>query len=412
MTQAPPAGPGLGRWALVVLVGALLVSLVGDGVVSFSLVLDAVASGHPVAVTAVFLAELVPPVVLAPRIGRWIDAASLRWAWVVSLSASGVVFALAAVVDVLGVRIALVAPASLAAVAASACAFKAVPWVAGPRGPSRINGALSSVRSVASLAAPALGGIAHATVGTTVVLVLDAVSFAVLAGAVAVIFAAYPPATGHLDEPAARSGAGGPRLRRPVAPPWLKDSTVLRVVLPIVAVVVLTTSVEGVAGVFWLREVAGNSVIYGLVLAAWAAGAIPGALLAGRGTFGHGEHRLVIGGTAAMGAVFLAVPFVTSPLVLAVMFLAGGAGNGAHNVGLTTAMHRFVPAAWHGRAWSQLRVVINTAAVLGYTAGTPTHVLGPRELIFISGVLTTAVALYGITTIRRLDAARLAETQT
>ena len=193
MTQAPPAGPGLGRGALVVLVGALLVSLVGDGVVSFSLVLDAVASGHPVAVTAVFLAELVPPVVLAPRIGRWIDAASLRWAWVASLGASGAVFALAAAVDVLGVRIALVAPASLAAVAASACAFKAVPWVAGPRGPSRINGALSSVRSVASLAAPALGGIAHATVGTTVVLVLDAVSFAVLAAAVAVIFAAYPP---------------------------------------------------------------------------------------------------------------------------------------------------------------------------------------------------------------------------
>ena len=408
--QAPPAGPGLGRGALVVLVGALLVSLVGDGVVSFALVLDAVASGHPVAVTAVFLAELVPPVVLAPRIGRWIDAASLRWAWVASLGASGAVFALAAAVDVLGVRIALVAPASLAAVAASACAFKAVPWVAGPRGPSRINGALSSVRSVASLAAPALGGIAHATVGTTVVLVLDAVSFAVLAAAVAVIFAAYPPPPAQaLQQPAIRLRAGALRLRWPVAPPWLKDSAVLRVVLPIVAVVVLTTSVEGVAGVFWLREVAGNSVVYGLVLAAWAAGAIPGALLAGRGTLGHGEHRLVIGGTAAMGAVFLAVPFTTSPLVLAVMFLAGGAGNGAHNVGLTTAMHRFVPAAWHGRAWSQLRVVINTAAVLGYTAGTPTHVLGPRELIFISGVLTTAVALYGITTIRRLDAARLAE---
>lgn len=398
----------------MVLVGALLVSLIGDGVVSFVLVLDAVASGHPVAVTAVFLAELVPPVLLAPRIGRWIDAASLRWAWVASLGASAVIFALAAGVDVLGVRIALVAPASLAAVAASACAFKAVPWVAGAAGPSRINGALSSVRSVASLAAPALGGVAHATVGTTVVLVLDAVSFAVLAAAVAVIFAVYPPpAAGHLEEPAALPGAGAPRLRWPVAPPWLKGSAVLRAVLPIVAVVVLTTSIEGVAGVFWLREVAGNSVVYGLVLAAWAAGAIPGALLAGRGALGHGEHRLVIGGAAAMGAVFLAVPFVTSTLALAVMFVLGGAGNGAHNVGLTTAMHRFVPAAWHGRAWSQLRVVINTAAVLGYTAGTPTDVLGPRALIFISGVLTTAVALYGISAMRRLDAARLAEnTQT
>lgn len=414
MAQSPPAGPGLGRGALVVLVAALLLSLVGDGVVSFSLVLDAVASGHPAAVTAVFLADLVLPVVLASRTGALVDRAPLRGVWACALGACGALSALAAGIDVLVVRIACLALASVCAAAASTCAFKAVPWVAGPRGPSRINGALSSVRSTASLAAPALGGVAYLTVGTTVVLLFNTVTFAVLAFAVASIFSSYPrPPVGWADDHGgALPPAGQPvrrRRRRSASLEALRGSAVVWSLLPIVAGVVFATSIEGVAGVFWLREVAGSSVVYGLVLAAWAAGAIPGALLAGRGTFGDVEHRLIIGGAAMMAAVLLAVPFTTAPVVLAVMFLAGGAGNAAHNVGLTSAVHRFVPAARHGAAWAQLRAVISTCVVVGYLAGTPNDLLGPRTLIFISGLLAAAVTLYGLSAVRRLDLARHAE---
>lgn len=403
-------GPALGRGALVVLVAAFLLSLIGDGVVSFSLILDAVASGHPAAVTAVFLAELLLPVVLASRIGALADRGPLRWVWVGALGASGALSALAAGIDVLGVRIALLALASVCAVAASACAFKAVPWVAGSRGPSRINGALSSVRSMASLAAPALGGVAYLAVGTTAVLVFNAVTFAALAGAVAALLASYPrPGADRSSDQEALAPAAGARARRVTGLQALRASPMVWSLLPIVAGVVFATSIEGVAGVFWLREVAGDSVVFGLVLAAWAAGAIPGALLAGRGTFGDVEHRLIIGGAGVMAAVFLSVPFTTAPAVLAVMFLLGGAGNGAHNVGLTTAVHRFVAPARHGAAWAQLRAVINTCVVLGYLAGTPNDLLGPRTLIFISGVLAAAVTLYGLSAMRRLDAARRAE---
>ena len=407
-SQQQPVSAGPGRRARAVLFAAFFLSLLGDGVVS-SLVLDAAASGWPVAVTAVFLAELVPPLLLAPRIGRWVDRVPLRRTWTASLAALCAVSALSAALDVLAARIALVGLASVFAVAASACVFTAVPRVAGPAGFSRINGVLASTRSVASLAAPALGGVAHLTVGTTGVLIFDAVSFAILAAAVAALFASAPASAGSNSaptEPPDRPDVEPAGRRPPVAFASLRASPVVASLVPIVAGVVLATSVEGVAGVFWLREVSGNSVVYGLVLAAWAAGSVPGALLAGHGVFGDVEHRLIIVGAGAMAAVFLAVPFITAPAVLAALFVLGGAGNAAHNVGLTNALHRFVPADQHGQAWAQLRVVINSCVVLGYLAGTPNDLLGPRTLIFVSGLLAAAVTLYGLRSWPRLDAAR------
>lgn len=374
-----------GTAALLAVVVTTFVSTTGDAAASLALVLDAAADGQTWRVTEVFLADLLPPVFLAPAAGALVDRYDARRVWLAGSLGQAALFAAAALVDGFHLRVALLAVAGVLAVATSAACFALLPAMTGTGRIARANSWMTTATSAAALLGPGVGGAVHTSLGTAWILGFDALSFLAVAGAAA--FAAPsravpPPAAEPLREPARR----GFRL--------LRHNTVIGPMLPVLAVTILATAVEGVAGVFYLREVTASDSVYGLLLSAWALGSVPGALLAGWSRLDGRETLLVGGGAALMGAALLTEGLIPLTGVIAVAFLAGGFGNGAHNAGVRTLMHRHVPASDHGVAWACYRAMANTCVTVGYLLGTPDVLLGARTLILLSGAGTVLAALY------------------
>jgi MFS family permease len=382
------------RGPLAAVVCGMFVSFVGDSIASLGLVLDAASQGLAWGVTEVFLAELLPPLFFAPVLGLLVDRWDTRTVWISATLVQATAFTLAAATDAFHARVALVALASVFAVAASAAGFKLLPIVAGRVGVQQANGAVSAAMSLASLVGPGVGGAAHSFVGSTNLLLADAASFVVIAVIAACVVPAGSGERMRLDSRPLDGVLDGLRA--------LRGSPAIGAMLPMLASVICATSMEGVAGVFYLRQVAGSDSGYGLLLAAWALGSIPGAIVAGSPRLARYDARLVLGGATLIAASLLVEGLVPLAVVIAVAFLAGGFGNGMHNVGVRNAIHRHVPAQAHGRAWAYYSAMANLCITVGYLLGTPNNVVSSRGVIIISGALALTATVVSAWLLRRL----------
>lgn len=393
---------GAGRpavpWPLVALVVGTFVSVVGDSVASLTLILDAESTGGPWRVPLVFVAELVPPLLLAPLLGVLVDRFDVRTVWLVAVSVQAVCFGVAALVPDFYVRVALVALANVFAVASSAAAFRLTPELAGRVGTQRANSLVGGAVSLAFLAGPGLAGAAYEPLGSTVLLGANAVTFVLVAVLVRSVVRARP--RGGVDVGGALWSQAGDGLR------VLRASPTVWLMLGLAAGIVLTTSIEGLAGVFYLLDVTDDPAVYGLLLSLWAVGALPGALVAGSSRLAGREVDLVLWGGTAIAVALLVEGLVSNPWVIGTVFLVGGFGNGLHNVGMRSLIHRHVPAESHGRAWSYYAVLANGCVILGYLVGSPWGILPDRGLVILSGVLALAVCSYALVRTTRLRAER------
>lgn len=380
------------RSVAAVLVGTF-VSVLGASATSLALVLAAASSGPSWRVTEVFLAELLPPLLLAPALGALVDRYDARRVWIASTVGQAGLLLAAAGLGQFHAWVALVGASGVLAVASTAAAFKLLPTLAGSAGIGRVNGLMSAVSSSAFLVGPAAGAVAYAAVGARPVFLVNAATSAVVA---LVVVRAVPhdlDARTDLGHAPRQGALDGWRL--------LRRSPLVGPLVPLLGAVVLTTSVEGVAGVFYLREVSGSDVAYGLLLSLWALGSIPGALLGGTRLLEGRDRLLVVGGAALIAGALLVEGLVPSVWVIGAAFVVGGIGNGAHNVGVRTSIHRGVPAAAHGRAWACYATLSNTCVALGFLLGTPTSVLGSRELVVLSGAVATLVTVTAALTVGR-----------
>ena len=380
--------------SLVALVLGTLVSVAGDSVASFALILDARTLGPPWWVTLVFFAELLPPLFLAPALGVLVDRFDVRTVWVGAVLVQAACFATAAAVPDFFTRLALVAVANVFAVASSAAAFRLTPELAGPVPVQRANSLVAGAVSFAFLLGPGLAGIGYETLGSTFLLAANASTFLVVAVLVRAVVQVRP--RGDVDVGGRFWEQAGAGLR------VLRASPVVWVVVGLAAGIVLTTSIEGVAGVEYLPEVTGSEAAYGLLVSTWALGSLPGSLIAGHRWFAGREVDLVVWGGATIGLALLVEGLVPNTWVIAGIFLVGGLGNGLHNVGIRTVIHRSVPHTSHGRAWSYYAVMVNGCVVAGYLLGTPWGVLSARQLVIVSGALALLVSTYAIWRTRRL----------
>jgi hypothetical protein len=181
------------------------------------------------------------------------------------------------------------------------------------------------------------------------------------------------------------------------------NSPVVRPLLPILAAVIFATSIEGVAGVFYLRDITSSDTVYGFLLSAWALGAVPGSLIGAWGRAGKRHLAMVLGGAALMGGALLIEGLVPVAAVIAIAFVVGGFGNGAHNVGVRNVVHHHIPAEMHGRAWAYFRVLVNTCVALGYLLGTPGVVFDARTAIIGSGALALLTTIYAVWRLRKAE---------
>ncbi|MFF0751746.1 MFS transporter [Streptomyces sp. NPDC004267] len=385
-------------WRVYVIVVGMLFSLIGDSAAALGLALDAAHSGTSWNVTEVYVAGLVPPILFAPLVGVLADRWRARRLWIVSVLAQAVALGAATAVPALHFRIAMLAVAGVFGVAAAAVGFKLLPELAGSEHLSRANSAVSVANSASGLLGPSLGATVHALWGSTTLLGYDALSFLVIAGAALIAVPASSDSRATVKaHPFRGAGAGFTALRA---------SSVIGPMLPLLAGLMLATSIEGVAGVFYIRGVVNNDTWYGYVVACWALGSIPGAVLAGKKSLLHRQGQLVVIGAGMMSAGLLVAGLVPNGFVIAAAFVLAGLGNGAHNVAVRNSVHSTVPDAFHGQAWAAYSAMARVSVLAGYVLGTPGEVLTPRALVIASGALPLALTLGVSLLFWRRDAGR------
>ncbi|GAA0843103.1 MFS transporter [Streptosporangium amethystogenes subsp. fukuiense] len=374
--------------ALVALILGTLVSAFGDGIALLAMVLDAADKGPTWWVTEVYFAELVPPLLLAPALGAFVDRANAKKVWVAAVLLQAALFAAATLIPDFHVRVALVALANVLAVTSSSASFKLLPAVAGAAGIEKANGGLTTALSIAGLAGPAFCGAFHPIVGSSWLLGLNGTTFLVMALVVGLVI------PGEIDKRVSVGGNPFGGALDGLRAMW--RSPIVGPLLPIFAGVVFATSIEGVAGVFYLREVTSSDAVYGLLLSAWALGSIPGSLIGGWSRVSRHHLVMLLGGAFLVSAALLVEGLVPIAAVIGLAFLVGGFGNGVHNVGVRNVIHHNISPEMHGRAWAYYRVLVNTCLALGYMSGTPGVFVDARTAILVSALLSMVVTLLAI----------------
>ncbi|MEU9155126.1 MFS transporter [Streptomyces sp. NPDC048417] len=379
--------------AAQVLIAGTLFSRLGDTLASLGLVLHAADRDIRFGVTEVMLAELIPTVLAAPLIGSVVDRFSARAVCLWALLAQSLSLGAATAIGGFHVKVALIALSALAGVASVAAGFKMLPAVAGDQHTGRANSLLTAGLSVAGLIGPPLAGFLNSQWGTGVLLAADAVSFLVLAGCT------------MLAVPSSVDVAIGRRPATKLADGYraLRDTPVVGTLMPALAAAILAISIENVAGVFYLRDVVNNNdTVFGLILATWALGSVPGALLAGRVGWADRHTLLILGGITGMGLALVLTGLIPVAAVIFPLFLIAGFGNGACNVGLRNAVHSRVPAEVHGSAWACFQALSRSCIGLGFLLGTPNSLVSSQGQVIISGVIPlVAIAWAALVTVRR-----------
>jgi len=140
----------------------------------------------------------------------------------------------------------------------------------------------------------------------------------------------------------------------------------------------------------------GSASVYALLLSAFAAGAVAGALLGGR-IRGPARGGISLVLLAAFGVTALAPAVIDSLPVLIALFVLGGAGQQAFDVVKMAAIRSEVPERLHGRAFSADFFFSFAALPLGQVVGAfALHFVEARQILLWSGVLvivTTCVPL-------------------
>ncbi len=369
------------RPATVGLLGAICIGSFIDSAILMLLLLSSSAQAVSWWVTAVVLANLLPPILLAPALGWLVDRTSARRAWALSLALSAACAAGIAFVHVPLALVALAAVQSVCSVVVSAAVFKVLPHADGMDERSASSAAVG-IGSIAGVGAPPLAALA-ASAG------LD-VAFWGCAGLL-VVAAALVLRTSAREVQASVA-------RTPWHEVWLGTRSIrslrtIRVFVPVTLGVVVAACMEGVSGVFYLQDVAGGSLGYALLLSAWAGGSVLGAVLSDWSRFRLGPVACIQLGGLALSAAILVEGLVPSAAVIAVVFVGGGLGNAVHNVGVRNLVYTEVPAAQQAQVWTVVGAAISAAAALGNFLGTPGLLAPARSVIVLAGSLGVALVV-------------------
>ncbi len=390
------------------------------------------AHGSTVLLGTVLACYGVPRTVLIPVGGIFTDKLSPR---AVMLAADAVRCVLVAVLAVFAAR-GLVSLAFLGPVAALIGAGEGVFLPASAAiMPSLLpadelqagNGLSAAMIQVGILVGPVVGGILVTAAGSGPAFALDAASFAVSAGALAlmrgrrargavpaqeagVAYAAGQGGSGGTDGTGGTGGAGADNLPTPAAPdtgPADQEETSVwrfflhaRVLQAIVLIAVLANFVISGALEVALPALAHTrfgAVGYGALIACFGVGSLAGTLTAAR----LGLRRPALGACASylIGAVAISlVPFLGGLPGAAAAELVFGATANFGNVIIITLLQRLAPARLLGRVMSLLMLAsIGAFPASVALSGVIVRSLGPAPFFPASGIVLTLAVLLAMT---------------
>ncbi|MFF5231303.1 MFS transporter [Dactylosporangium sp. NPDC000521] len=379
MTTVRTVDSRRGRADLWILTAGLAVSVAGDAAAFIALLLRLQPHGSGW-VAALLAAELVPVVVLAPVVGRVVDRLETRGVLIVALLGQALVAVPLGLLDgPLPTVLLFAVLAGLAAFVRPATSAL-VPAITGPVGRERGYARLSLGFGLGWIAGPAAGGLLTGWLGVRAAVLADAATFAVLAGACALLTVRRRP------DPSAAAGdrSGGLRL--------LLADRVLAVAVVGVAVSIGAAVVDNVAAPFrFVDQLGASSAQYGMYLTVWGAGALVGSQLL---PLLRLSHRVAVAvACLAMGAGIAGIGVAPGLLVAYAAAAAGGVGNGILNVAQNALITARTPAERHGRLFATVGAVNQTAIGGGTAAAAPLVAwLGGGGALVTAGLTAMAVA--------------------
>jgi MFS family permease len=345
--------------------------------------------GSAWAVTALLLAGNLPPVFLARAAGTMVDRYDSRVLMVGCALAQALVCLPLAVCGSIEVMLMLVAALAALATVAGLARNALVPDMVGAPRLLGTNAVLRGATAIGRMAGWPIGGFLTGMLGSGSVLLLDAVSFVVLAAGAMVIHTRRIP--GAASGPCPGGGIGG-RTSTTVDP-------ILALVGGSVGLVLLFVSTTNVAQVFFLKDVLGASDTgYGVVSACWMVGAVLAVPVLAQGRCTRGAlASMVVVSEAATGLAVFGAGLSSSPVIAGAWYVLGGLGSSSMMIAAAALRQLVAPDEERGRVLAVYNTLANAAIVvaLGISVVLMSW-LGARGIFLAAGVLTVmAAALTG-----------------
>jgi MFS family permease len=372
------------------LVGAVGLSASGDFLALIPLAaLVSELSGSGWAVSALFVALWGPMVLFSSPAGKLIDRVETRGLLIVSSILQAVIAAtLIMATDSVAAIIALVAVLGSVNAFSAPAEFALTGSVASGERLKILNGHVETARYIGMMIGPIAGGALAGAGGIEIALAINALTFAAVALAAALLGVRRQPEV--IQDGVEHEVRGGFEI--------LGHDPVLRLMMGVTFVTLLLMTGVATAEVFYVREnLDGGDFGYGAVMTAWTLGMAGGALLI--------SSRIGATSLASMAMVMIMVQgaglsvqtiLLSLPLAIACYFI-GGIGHGTKNVLVRTLIHERTPANAHGRSGAAYNALRN-GAELGALAlgGFLVESIGARGTLAIQGSLPILVALAGL----------------
>ena len=266
----------------------------------------------------------------------------------------------------------------------------------------RVNAAFESLSNLALLIGPPVAGVLIATLGASNVLWLDAASFAISAGMVALLIPRPPE-----PAPTTSSEGGGYVAELLNGLRFLRQD---RVLFPMAIVLGLSNGLSGalfaVTLPVYAKETLGGATDLGLMVTATGIGAVLGATLYG-GVGHHWPRRAIwLAAYLSMPIEYWVLSLSPSLLPLLVMLAVGAVITGPLNPLMVTIRHERSPAHLRGRVFSTYSAIAMAASPLGVAAtGYLIESIGfrPTMLVIALGLTALAVTIVFIPAFREME---------
>ncbi|HEV7401223.1 MAG TPA: MFS transporter [Solirubrobacterales bacterium] len=358
------------------------------GIVALSvLVFD--RTGSALATAALFLGTRFLPALLAPIVVARVEQPPPRFALPVIYCGEAAAFAALALLSgdgfSLAAVVALAAIDGTLALTGRSLTRAVVVTLLEPRGELRDGNALLNIALTISAAlGPAMAGLIIAGFGVQTALLLDAISFYVIAWLLLT--------AGPLPHAKPEEGQTRERVRAGIA--YLREQTNLRRLLIAQGTAFVFFAAVIPIEVVYAKETLGTSDSgYGIMLASWGAGMVAGSLV-----FASAQKVrlpvLLFFSTLAVGVGYLGLAAAPTLAAACGASVVGGAGNGVQWVSAISAVQELTAERMQARVMSVLWSIGAAMPGVGYALGALVAVaLDPRATFLIAGLGVLAIAL-------------------
>ena len=370
------------------LIAAIGLSSFGDELAIVALALrveDLTGSAGMVAL--LFIVSALPHVLFAPVSGWLTDrretVQTLRWC---SLAQAVVATALAFAVGLPLVFVLAFMLGALASVTGPSV-FALVPLLDEDGDTSNTNAKIEIAKYTGWILGPLVAGLVAHSSGTAAPLLVDALTFLVLALGTLGMSVRRLPVTSE--------EAGGDGARAGFA--YVANDRLLLLMFIAMAGIVLFAATDNVAEVFFASDTLNQPAIgYGVLASTWTIGMVIGALLARRAD--SRRAPIWIFGAAILGGGALVIGALSAALIpAATLFIVAGLGNGIENVAARTLIHGRVPSALHGRVFAAYMGLVSSTQIIATALGGALVVgVGGKQALIIGGLGSLTVGAFGL----------------